>query len=148
MVRKLLIQLDKMNLLASVFSDDPSILYFHERPTEDLHDILQAVVSDCKRDQTIAFTSKQLGDVLSQLMVDFPQNFGELVQLIKLKDVVEAKARRKSAAKRCRRKVALQKLESNFEANFSQREMLLYLAENIMKSLVVLLCQDKVSVCL
>lgn len=144
MVRKLLAHLDEEGLKALIFAPDASGLTSDYRSTEALCGVLQAAEENNRRDQDLSLEGESLGEVLGQLMEDLPHNFQELIQLIKLKDVIEAKLRRKSASKRSRRTVALQKLESSFEANFSQREMLLFLAEKAMHSLVFLLCKQKV----
>lgn len=89
---------------------------------------------------------RKLLAVLSNSFNDLTQNHQELLELFRLKDRVEIRLRRCSGRKTATKRGLLQKIESHFETNFSQRDLMQTIVERIVEVLMVRLCQEKVGV--
>lgn len=148
MVKRLLQRLRDSSLLESLFHKETNINYDSPRAHSDstrTMKFLQAVLNEFTSADHHCLDWQQCTGLAEVVFDDLTGNIADLCQLIRVKDRLVSKLRRPSASKRSSRQVALQKLECNFEANFSQRELLLSMTERLVSSLFLLMIQMKVN---
>lgn len=144
MVRRLITRLAELNLTTEVFNLEGSKATCSEQTREQLTQTLLEFKDEQEEEHNKLLDPGQCIEYVAKLLEDLPQNFAELVQLIKVKDRVESRPWKCSSKKKSTRNSLLHRLETHLEANFSQRGMLLFLAEKVLMSFVLLFCNYKV----
>ncbi len=96
----------------------------------------QHILYQLKQNDSSKLGWKQSIKLSESIFQDFKQNLEELVQLVDLKNKLEIKHRRVSPVKRAKSRPLLQKLLTNFETNFSQRNLYLAALDKLVHTLL------------
>lgn len=106
---------------------------------------LESLLSQAKQLSLIETGHSSLLDLIETLFCDFRDNFQELDELLKVKTKFYQKYRQKSARCSKSHRLLFSRLESHIQINFSQRAFFHNMIENLTSSLLIGLCQFRVT---